>query len=58
MVSFLGSTIDANVVAIPYTWEIIETRNHQELSEKKGLYNAIDIGEIWLKRALKQATEE
>jgi len=27
-------------------------------SEKKGLYNAIDIGEIWLKRALKQATEE
>ncbi len=24
-------------------------------SEKKGLYTAIDIGEIWLKRALQQA---
>ena len=26
-------------------------------SEKKGLYAAIDIGEIWLKRALQQAAE-
>ncbi len=26
-------------------------------SEKKGLYAAIDIGEIWLKRALQQAGE-
>ena len=24
-------------------------------SEKKGLYNAIDIGEVWLKRALEKA---
>lgn len=27
-------------------------------SEKKGLYAAIDIGEIWLKRALQQAAAE
>ncbi len=27
-------------------------------SEKKGLYTAIDIGEIWLKRALQQANAE
>lgn len=26
-------------------------------SEKKGLYTALDIGEIWLKRALQQAAE-
>lgn len=44
---------DKVVIQLMYTDPEIKTRDRViKKSEKKGLYNAMDIGEIWLKRAL------
>lgn len=53
-----GTDVSEHVIVKLLTAENYETGKAEKQTEKSGLYSALDVGSVWLERALKKDAEK